>query len=76
MILVFILIYNVMFFSYFLLEITTPVQDIQTRGIQKVPSTKKAVLNVANSLKIKQHDGDEKKLAQLVKKKLNALYSK
>jgi hypothetical protein len=76
MILVFILIYNVMFFSYFLLEITTPVQDIQTRSIQKVPSTKKAVLNVAKSLKIKQHDGDEKKLSQLVKKKLNALYRK
>ena len=74
MILVFILIYNVMFFSYFLLEIS--VQDIQTRSIQKIPSTKRALLNAAKNLKIKHHDGDEKKIAQLVKKKLDALYRK
>lgn len=54
---------------------TNPVENI-TRSVQKFPSTKKAVLNVAKSLKIKQHDGDEKKLAQFVKKKLDALYRK
>jgi hypothetical protein len=66
-----------MFFSYFLLEIST-LQDIQTRSIQKVPSTKRALLNAAKNLKIKHqhHEGNEKKIAQLVTKKLDALYRK
>lgn len=74
MLIVFIIIYNIMFLSYFLLEITNPVQE--TRSIRKAPSTKKVIHNVANSLKITHYDGDEKTVAKLVKKKLDELYRK
>jgi len=63
-----------MFFSYFLLEIS--VQDVRPRTVQKVHSTKRVLLNAAKNLKIKHHDGDEKRIAQLVKKKLDMLYRK
>lgn len=68
MLLLFVVMYNVMFFSYFCLEITKPVREVE----KKVP--KNIVFNVAKSLKIHTQDVDEKKIAQLVKKKLNTLY--
>jgi hypothetical protein len=70
MLLLFVFVYNVMFFSYFFLEITKPVQELR----KKVHVSKNVVIDVARSLKIPTQDVDEKKIAQLVKKKFNTLY--
>ncbi len=70
MLLVFVIMYNVLFFSYFLLEITKPVREVKTR----VKTSKSVVIDVANSLKIHTQCGNEKGISRLVKKRLNTLY--
>ena len=73
MLLLFVAMYNILFFSYFLLENARSSQEV--RDTQKMRS-KNVVMDVAKSLKIGVHRGNEKKIAQLVKKKLNELYKK
>lgn len=77
MIFLFILLYNALFLSYFLLEMHSNSKYTQVKNVKRVNSSEKIIRNVSRNFNI-QHDeqNEKKKIAQLVKKRLNELYKK